>query len=163
MAIPRPKISRAEIEARKAERAEGFRTLWLVVGGALAVALLVVLLGGLLGKWQKAARLGQDAGMTDVGFQLLLIAVPLLLWGALAALTAHIAALKGYDRTPWFVLAFLFNPWVLLAAMIMGNRAAKTMPAAPFEPERMPCPQCGESIPTAAKVCRFCQHSLTPQ
>lgn len=27
---------------------------------------------------------------------------------------------------------------------------------------RMPCPRCGESIPTAARVCRFCGHELGP-
>ncbi|HEY3321901.1 MAG TPA: zinc ribbon domain-containing protein [Planctomycetota bacterium] len=27
--------------------------------------------------------------------------------------------------------------------------------------ERFPCPECGEEIPTAAKKCRFCQHTIT--
>lgn len=79
----------------------------------------------------------------------------LLAWAYLAAWTGAMAEEQGKSRRLWYLLAFFFNPIPLF--IILAGRSSPA-PAS----ERIPCPRCGESIPKAAKVCRFCQHSITP-
>jgi hypothetical protein len=61
-------------------------------------------------------------------------------------------------------MAILFSPLLsLIAVLVMANKAVPAptpvyiaQPPQPLDP-RQPCARCGEQIPLAARVCRFCQ------
>jgi len=74
-------------------------------------------------------------------------------WAYLAAWVGAMAEAAGRSRRLWYLLAFFFNPIPLFIIL-----AARTSPVA--TEQRQPCPRCGESIPRAAKVCRFCSCNL---
>lgn len=56
-----------------------------------------------------------------------------------------------------FALLFFGVSW----AMGSWDREKERAEQLKKDGERMPCPQCGESIPTVAKICRFCKYELT--
>ena len=89
--------------------------------------------------------------------RLIVIALFVIAWVRVAWWTGAIAEAKGRDQNLFFWLALFFNPIpLIIVASLPGPRAAGAL-------ARMPCPRCGESIPAAAKVCRFCNALLTEQ
>ncbi len=61
----------------------------------------------------------------------------------------------------WVLCVLALQPLgVLPFAIWLFLRSQKAAPAAPKNEARFPCPACGESIPKAAKVCRFCSAAI---
>lgn len=70
-------------------------------------------------------------------------------------------AMGGLSPGFWCLMCILF--WVPMFPIYLLCRVFVTMPPAagvqaePPAADRFPCPECGESIASAAKHCRFCQ------
>lgn len=73
-----------------------------------------------------------------------MVIIPL---AASAALLGYIAKQKGREPLPWMVIGMFFFPLSLLVLLLVGETV-----------QRKPCEKCGEPIPIAALVCRFCDN-----
>jgi hypothetical protein len=89
-----------------------------------------------------------------------------------------LAEKNGREFWVWFLVSLFCCSWfgliilLLLGPVGSGRRylskpkppglkpPQQQQPPAPPADARFPCPQCGESIPVAAKVCRFCQAEI---
>jgi hypothetical protein len=81
----------------------------------------------------------------------------IVVWALFAGVVAVAADSRGRGGGWWFVISLLISPLIaLLLLLVLPNLREDARPAEPFVPERGPCPRCGESIPLAALVCRFC-------
>lgn len=67
-----------------------------------------------------------------------------IFWAGLAGIIALAASSRGRNPFAWFLVALFLSP--LIAALFLLF----------LGPNSRPCPQCGEAIKRAAKVCRFC-------
>jgi hypothetical protein len=96
----------------------------------------------------------------------------------LGAVTGLVAQNKGYEFAPWFVFGALFFLPAIIIILLRSPAPAKVIPSInrrvarleastvqshAVESNRFNCPQCGESIPVVAKICRFCNYDLTTE
>lgn len=78
------------------------------------------------------------------------------LWFLFALFPAWIAERKGHTFWKYFIVGLLLPIISLVIAFL-----APPIHASRETVSRFPCPECGESIPTAAKSCRFCNAIIT--
>ena len=105
-------------------------------------------------------------GMNEIAPTMIVLAVVAVPF-VFAWITGAIAESKGHSFWGWFILS-LFLPFLaLLIILVMPavqrqnvsryRLRARLPHRPPSAPERFSCPQCGESIPYSAKICRFCR------
>jgi hypothetical protein len=96
----------------------------------------------------------------------------LIVWLIFAVATGAVASSKGRSGVGWFLIGLVGGVFALIIVAVLPNQkveaarheqlvsamraSTQTQAADP----RRPCPRCGESIPIAAQVCRFCNHQL---
>ncbi len=88
----------------------------------------------------------------------------LLFWFLPAIATGVIASNRGRSGAGWFLLG-VFLGWIALVIVLVLPTPTDPMPVNVLPSggdPRQPCPRCGESIPLAARVCRFCGQELSP-
>ena len=85
----------------------------------------------------------------------LIITIALSFHIGFALLTCSIMEEKGHSSKGWFLMSFLFSGLIFIIALCIPKRVAEDKSV-----DRFACPDCGELIPVAANVCRFCKCDL---
>ncbi|PYV75384.1 MAG: hypothetical protein DMG96_17355 [Acidobacteria bacterium] len=75
----------------------------------------------------------------------------ILIWLGLSLVVGEFAHRKGKSAAVWMVVSVLISP--LIAFVILSVSESS---------DYRTCPFCAEKIKAAAKVCRYCRHSLQP-
>jgi hypothetical protein len=88
----------------------------------------------------------------------------LLIWFLPAIVTGFVASGRGRSGIGWFFIGLVLG-WIALILIFVLPSPTNPMPVnvmnGPVDStSRQPCPRCGESIPVAARMCRFCGHEL---
>lgn len=66
---------------------------------------------------------------------------------------------KGYSGILFLLGCLIITPIIVIFILwVLPDQSQKKTAKAD---RRFPCPECGESIPTAAKSCRFCNAVIT--
>jgi len=88
-----------------------------------------------------------------------LVVVPVIVACAFGVFTSRVAVRKGYERSTWFLSGALLGPIALLILLLLRDLRVDTLMSerSGGDVKRVPCGECGEMIPVAAKVCRFCK------
>jgi hypothetical protein len=89
------------------------------------------------------------------------LAVELVLvgWAIAAGIVAVAADARGRSAFGWFLISLVISPLLgLILVLVMKNQRSPAPAVGDVSSgaKRAPCPRCGESIPLAAYVCRFC-------
>lgn len=93
----------------------------------------------------------------------------LIFWVIFAVIVAIAANSRGRSAIGWFLLAILISPLLaLIAVLVIGPGSSKDVepaqvayaPPLPAADPRKPCPDCGELVPTIARICRFCRYEF---
>lgn len=104
----------------------------------------------------------------------------LLFWVLFAGVVGLAAHARGRSGIGWFFIGVLVSPVLaLIAVLVMQNlndgsvdslprgedrrRSAPIRAGTTTDPvgeARKPCPDCGEMVPLAARICRFCRYEF---
>ena len=74
----------------------------------------------------------------------------ILIWLGLSLVIGEFAHRKGKSAAVWMVVAVLISPLIAFVILVSESSDSRT------------CPFCAERVKAAAKVCRYCRHSLQP-
>lgn len=82
-------------------------------------------------------------------------------WIIFALLPAIIAPSRGRSGFGWFLISLLISPLFGLILVLALPTRQKVLADKDRQYGRVKdCPQCAETVKSAAKVCRFCGHSF---
>lgn len=85
-----------------------------------------------------------------------------LIWIVFAVATALIADAKNRNVIGWFVLSIVIGAFATIIVACLPRLDKTERQAASDASGYKVCPQCAETIKSAALVCRFCQHRFAP-
>ena len=83
------------------------------------------------------------------------------IWFGIIVVTTIVASSKDRSGFVWFLLAFLFGPFALIAVALMPA-AQHRDPLAPSPKTHVRCPDCRELVYRDAKICKHCGITLVP-
>jgi hypothetical protein len=83
-------------------------------------------------------------------------------WVIFALLPAIIAPSRGRSGFGWFLISLLISPlFGLILVLALPSKNANVQVDRDRRAGRVKdCPQCAETVKSAAKVCRFCGHKF---
>lgn len=82
-------------------------------------------------------------------------------WFIFALLPAVIAPSRGRSGFGWFLISLVISPLFGLILVLALPSRAKMLADKDRQYGRVKdCPQCAETVKSAAKVCRFCGHKF---
>lgn len=92
----------------------------------------------------------------------------LIIWLAVAAITAYMASKKGRNVAGWFILGFLFSIFALFAIWLVNPTVVDDAQSVEIAKKYgvsaryRKCPFCAEVIQREAIKCKHCSSGLEP-